>query len=125
MPWTIQLLDAPKAVCVQACGAMKLVLIRQIAGEALAVAASHGVRQFLVDNREMEPQLSTLEVHELPDMLEHMGLGRRDRAAVVYTKSAPKAEDFRFFETTAINRGFSIRLFTDLDQAITWLRSAS
>jgi hypothetical protein len=43
----------------------------------------------------------------------------------VYTKSAPKAEDFRFFETTAINRGFSIRLFTDLDQAITWLRSAS
>src|ERR1041384_3589741 len=116
MPWTIELLDVPKAVSVRACGPMKLAVIRQIARKPLAEAPSHGVHQFLVDDRDMVPQLSTLELHDLPDMLSRMGLEKRDRAAVVYTKSSPKAEDFRFLETTALNRGFSIRLFTDLDQ---------
>jgi hypothetical protein len=58
-------------------------------------------------------------------MLGRMGLGKDDRAAVVYAKASLKAEDFRFFETTARNRGFSIRLFTDMDHATSWLRQVN
>ena len=122
MPWTIQIIHMPRAVSVKATGPMKLVLVKQIAAEALAEAATHGVHQFLVDDREMVPELSTLEIHELPDTLGRMGLGKDDRAALVYTKTSPKAADFRFFENTARNRGFSIRLFSDMDAALDWLR---
>jgi len=122
VPWTIEMMDLPKAVSLKATGPMKLVLIKQIAAEALAQAAFHNVRQFLVDDREMVPELSTLEIHELPATLERMGLGKRDRAAVVYNKTSPEAMDFRFFEDTARNRGFRIRLFTDMADALKWLR---
>ena len=122
MPWTIEMMDMPKAVSVKATGPMKLVLIKQIAAEALAQAASRNVHQFLVDDREMVPELSTLEIYELPAMLERMGLGKRDRAAVVHSKTSPQAMDFRFFEDTARNRGFRIRLFTGMAEALKWLR---
>lgn len=123
MPWKIQLIDNPPAVAVEASGPMKLALVKELAAEALGEAASHELHKFLVDDREMVPDLSTLELHQLPDILERMGLGKRDRVAVVYCERSPKAEDFRFFENTAINRGFDIRLFTDLNQATDWLRS--
>lgn len=123
VPWKIQLIDNPPAVTVEAIGPMKLALVKEVAVQALAEAASRDLHKFLVDDREMVPDLSTLELYQLPDVLGRMGLGKRDRAAVVYSERAPKAEDFRFFENTAINRGFDVRLFTDLNQAVDWLRS--
>ena len=125
MPWKIQLIDNPAAVAVEASGPMKLALVMEVAAQALAEAASHELHKFLVDDREMIPDLSTLELYQLPEVLERMGFGKRDRAAVLYCERSPKAEDFRFFENTAINRGFDVRLFTDLDQAVDWLRSAA
>ena len=124
MPWTIHLLETPPAIAVKASGPMKLVLVKQIAAEALAEAAAHGVHRFLVDDREMVPLLSTLEIYELPDTLARLGLDKRDRVAVVYASTAPKAGDFSFFEDTAVNRGFDVRLFTDVNLALDWLRAA-
>ena len=122
MPWKIELIDTPPAIRVNASGPMKFVLIKQIAAEAIAEAAAHQVHRYLVDDREMIPQLSTLEIHELPDMMERMGLGKHDRVAVVYAESSPKAADFKFFEDTARNRGFDVQLFTDVNPALDWLR---
>ena len=102
---------------------MKFVLFKEVAAQALAQAANHGLHKFLVDDREMVPDLSTLELYQLPDVLERMGFGRRDRAAVLYCETSPRAEDFRFFEDTALNRGFDIRLFTEMDKALDWLRN--
>ena len=123
MPWKIELIEDPPAVAVEASGPMKLVLFKEVAAQALARAASHDLHKFLVDDREMVPELSTLELHQLPDVLERMGFAKGDRAAVLYCERSPKAEDFRFFENTALNRGFDIRLFTGMDEALNWLRS--
>ena len=123
MPWKIELIEDPPAVAVEASGPMKLVLVKEVAAQALAQAASHDLHKFLVDDREMVPELSTMELHQLPDVLEQMGFRKHDRAAVVYCLSSPRAQDFRFFEDTALNRGFDVRLFTGMDEALSWLRS--
>lgn len=123
MPWKIELIEDPPAVAVEASGPMKLVLLKEVAAQAFAQAAKHDLHKFLVDDREMVPDLSTMELHQLPEVLERLGFGKRDRAAVVYCLSSPKAQDFRFFEDTALNRGFDVRLFTGMDEALGWLRS--
>lgn len=83
MPWKIQLIDNPPAVAVEAIGPMKLALVKEVAAQALAEAASRDLHKFLVEDREMVPDLSTLELYQLPDVLERMGFRKRDRAAVL------------------------------------------
>ena len=123
MPWTIEILEDPKAVSSKLIGPMKLVVVKEVAAAALKLAAEERVNKFLDDARGMQPELTTLEIHGLPDTLGKLGLGKHDKVAIVYTESSPRAADFRFFETAALNRGYSVRLFTRLDAARRWLRS--
>ena len=102
---------------------MRLVTIKQLSGEAIAVAPPGAVRKFLSDDRHMVPQLSTVELYELPGILEDLGLRRTDRVAVVYSTSSPKRSDFEFFEDVARNRGFTVQLFTDPEKARDWLNA--
>lgn len=125
MPWKIRLIDRPPAVHVTVSGNLRLPLIKRLASEALAEAARRAVRRFLMDEREMVPDLSTLEIHQLPDILARLGLAKSDPVAIVYSETAPRAADFRFFENTALNRGFRLRLFTRIDDALEWLGRVS
>ena len=121
MTWKIRLIDDPPAVHVTVSGNLRLPHIKQFASETLAEAAQRAVRRFLMDKRDMVPQLSTLEIHDLPDTLARLGFARNDPVAIVYSETSPKAADFRFFENTALNRGFRLRLFTRIDDALEWL----
>lgn len=122
MPWTIEILDNPKAVAATLLGPMKLVVVKEVAAAAIKAAGEHRVDKYYTDERGMQPELSTVEIHGLPDVLGKMGLEKMDKVAVVYTASSPRAADFRFFETAALNRGYSVRLFTRPDAALRWLR---
>lgn len=122
MPWTIDILDDPKAVSSTLIGPMKLVVVKEVAAAALKLGAEKRVDKFLEDARGMQPELTTLEIHGLPDTFGKLGLGKLDKVAIVYTESSPQAADFRFFETAALNRGYTVRLFTRSDAALRWLR---
>jgi len=123
MPWTIEVEERDHIVRVVSDGPMRLVTIRQASAEAIASAPPDRTRKFLADERRMLPQLSTLEIFDLPGVLEDLGLRKADRVAVVYSKSSPKRSDFEFFENVARNRGFSVQLFTDPDRAREWLNA--
>ena len=122
MPWKIEILDEPKAVSARLEGPMRLVMVKEVAAAAIRAAAEHRLDKYYTDERGLQPQLSTMEIHGLPDALGAMGLGRHDKVAILYTESSPKAIDFRFFETRAQNRGYSVQLFTEPEKALRWLR---
>lgn len=122
MPWHIEIIEEPKAVSASLEGPMRLIMVKEAAAAAIRTAAEHHLDKYYTDERKLQPELSTLEIHGLPDALGAMGLGKRDKVAIVYTASSPRAMDFRFFETTALNRGYSVKLFTDPEKALRWLR---
>jgi hypothetical protein len=96
--------------------------LKQLAADAAAVAREHGATHFLIDDREMRLELDTFELYELPEAFETLGFGRRCKSAVVYDPNAPRAADFRFFQSVAYNKGFAFRLFADMGQAREWLK---
>jgi hypothetical protein len=106
---------------VQAAGERTLDNILAITHEIMAAYARHGIPKVLVDVREIEGALSTMEGFELPT--EHFQKIRDQRilqkAAIVDRKE--NEERFRFFQTVAENRGFNLRVFTDVDEATSWL----
>lgn len=121
MSWEIQIIDQPRAVRGSATGPMGLAAVKQFATELLTEAARQGLHRILIDDRDMMPQLSTLEIHGLPEILARLGLCSHDQIAIVYSGNSPKAADYRFLENTALNRGFDVRLFTRMEDALGWL----
>ncbi len=76
----------------------------------------------LLDVREATGTLSVVDIWELAAALDEVGLGRRNKIAIL---NAPK-DDFNraaFFETCSVNRGFNVHTFQDFEAALTWLAS--
>jgi hypothetical protein len=79
----------------------------------------HGCRLFLFDLREASVTGGTMALYESAapkgDIADAL---RRFRTAVVSRKLGP---DERFYETVALNRGFSLRMFDSIAEAMDWL----
>ncbi|MFP4028970.1 MAG: hypothetical protein ACLFWL_14360 [Candidatus Brocadiia bacterium] len=121
MPWEIGLINSNQIVRVINYGTMVPESFKKMAEEALSVAHKGGLHRFLVDQREMEADLSTMEVYDLAEMLHEAGYGPKDRLAHVFVPSSSDAKDFEFYATVCRNQGLMVRVFKDLDGALRWL----
>jgi len=92
--------------------------LEEYALEVAEAAKEHGCRRILNDLRKAEVRFSTTEIIEIPGFLETTGIDRSWKRAVVVSQSL---EDYRFYETTALNRGYTVKIFTDLTEARDWL----
>jgi len=83
--------------------------------QMLAMFEKHGEMSSLVDIRDMNFGMSTLQIHEFASTIQNpVGL----RIALL---SRPDDADARFFETVAYNKGVPLRLFTDYSEALAFL----
>ena len=96
---------------------------RKLTEEALECGRGNGSRRFLIDNRNLERALDTLEIDKLPDMLKEAGVTAEDRMALVYESSSPLKDTYKFFRDVAYIASFNIKIFTDIDEAVAWLKS--
>lgn len=79
----------------------------------------HGCRLFLFDMREATVTGGTLAVFESGNPKgENADILRRIRTAIVHRELGP---DERFYETVALNRDFSLRMFDTVTEAMDWL----
>jgi hypothetical protein len=80
--------------------------------------SKHDCKRFLNDLRQAQLDLSTIEIYEIPGVLEVAGIDKTWRRAIVASRDL---EDYRFFQAIAFNRGYTVRVFTELDAAKHWL----
>jgi hypothetical protein len=78
-----------------------------------------GEFEVLIDTRESEMILSTMEIHKLGVILANHPSLRRSKIGILGPMN--RVDDASFFETVAGNRGASVKAFTDFEQASTWL----
>lgn len=90
--------------------------------EAHAFARALGVNRFLVDVTEARNTDSVLDQYRFAyeDMQHSDGIDRTSRAAVLV---AVGDHSHDFIETAARNAGLAMRLFTDRDAALAYLRA--
>jgi hypothetical protein len=94
----------------------------QVVAENLAMAAETGSLLFLGDCRELPSSGSLIDIYEMGEMLDGLGVDRRMREALVVAAPAEETGTFEFFVTVTTNRGIQVRLFGDMDEATEWLR---
>ncbi len=85
----------------------------------IQAAVAHGAERVLCDERELEYALPTFSTYEAAKFIAEAA-PRVCRVAIVCNPR--DAENGAFWETVAVNRGLNVRVTTDLESAIAWVR---
>ena len=80
--------------------------------------AAQANKRLVTDFTEAELGISTIEIIGIPEMLDSMGLDDTWKRALVLSK---KIDEFELYSVLANNKGYSVRTFVDIDEALAWL----
>lgn len=94
--------------------------VKQYGMAIIEQAVAHDVRKIICDERELKYALDTLETFEAAKFIAEMA----PRLAQVAIVCAPRyLKDGMFWETVAVNRGLLVRVDTDYEASLAWVRS--
>ncbi|MBD3178231.1 hypothetical protein GF321_00740 [bacterium] len=91
--------------------------------EELLAASRNNIKGILVDFRQANAVMSTMEAYELGKRVASMPEFRTIRIVFLYRSG--KELDGMFLETVAANRGIPISIYKDRDKAMKWLSGRS
>ena len=103
-------------------GALDKETVRKYGENAAKLSLKHICKQLISDISGVQIELSTIELFELPSLMELAGIDRTWKR-VVLIGSDESGADPHFFENVALNRGYNVKVCTDFDEAINWLKS--
>jgi hypothetical protein len=88
--------------------------------DILAVRDKHGYNKALIDVREMTGGLGIVDAYKLgtKDFQEYR---RPGQLKVSIVDLEHNRERFQFIENVAVNMGLNLRIFSEVDEALTWL----
>lgn len=89
--------------------------------KAVEMSTHHQVMLFLVDCSGLQPVGSMFNIYELAAELEKIPNVRHLKGSIILPLEQQSAEELKFFETTAKNRGLYVHVFSSHDDAIKWL----
>ncbi|NTV47943.1 MAG: hypothetical protein HGB11_15805 [Chlorobiales bacterium] len=87
----------------------------------LELSQKHGVTRLLADCTHLKPGRSVLNTYEFATQLESIPGIYQLKEAMILPIMQEAAEEIRFFETAARNRGLNVRVFSSREEAIKWL----
>ncbi|MFC2027959.1 hypothetical protein ACFLU3_04665 [Chloroflexota bacterium] len=100
------------------------------ANEVMSVVSQYDCGRFLNDLRRTEPAMSTKELSSFPDELEKIMSSKKIYKTKWY-RAVVVSEDPKYFghalyyEVASRNRGHFESTFTDINEAMSWLKSVS
>lgn len=120
MEWTINYLEEQGIVHAKISGPMTWDENKQMCEEVHRCARNNNTNKYLADCREIETTLSILQMDKLPKIFREIGATGDDSIAILYNPSQGRA--YKFFQSVSKIANFNLRLFTDEDEAMEWLR---
>ncbi len=125
MTHTISYDPQTRVIEMTASGVVDLNELHTLLDELLHLSAEKNTRLFLSNYLDIKRQFTLLELFDVPDYIaktsEELGLHAVTLKRAVVMRMTP--EDQRFFENINFNRGHNAKIFTDLDDARSWLLS--
>jgi len=90
---------------------------------ALALAKQTGTTRHLIDSSELIFAASLADLYLFPaSRYESEQVDRRSRIAILSPRDEKAREATHFYQVACVNRGWSVQMFADRQEAIGWLR---
>ncbi len=121
MPSAIDYEPQIDVITITLSGRFTLDRLKAITREVLARARENPTRRFLVDSSRLEETMPVTDIISMIADYRIAGVDHSIRIAGIEPSLAKLHDDFRFFETACLNRGFNVRLFPSRFEALRWL----
>jgi hypothetical protein len=124
MPYTITHLEEKNILEAIYRGRVKPTEVMTAITKLLFLAKKHKTNLFLIDCLELiDDKALVFENYKLGVDLTKITqkIPEQVKDAIILPRSPQAADNIRFFETVAINRGLNIRLFKNREDALEWL----
>jgi hypothetical protein len=118
MAWEHKFLADLEILSVDVTGRVDRDLWEQQVSDSVREAVTASCFKFLVDYRRAEMKLHLIDLYERPAVYMESGMPRWARIALMLPSAG---RDPEFIETVTANHGYSVRVFTDTEEAIGWL----
>jgi len=119
MPVNIKVIRPKDFIKTTVTGVLDFAVSKQALLDIASQIEQPGEYEILVDTREAEPALSMIDIFQLGEALAAHPSLRRSKIA--FLKSKKDSQQAEFLETITANRGVRAQVFTDFEEAVTWL----
>lgn len=75
----------------------------------------------LTDLREITLTPSILNVYDMINMFEKMGIDKNTSEALIMPENKFAADNIKFYETACQNKGYNVKIFYTKEEALKWL----
>lgn len=121
MNWQMRYDENEQIIFIETNGVLEITSANYMRAEGAALIKEHKCMRLLLDHSGIvRDALSTMDIYDLPRRYEEMGLTRQIKMALVIPREF--VENLRFYETVCRNNGYSVQLFSDRNEALSWLK---
>ncbi|MBN1779788.1 STAS/SEC14 domain-containing protein [bacterium] len=94
-------------------------------GEVVTLAKEKKSLAILTEFTAVIMNVSLIDVFKLTELYEQVGMDHHSKIAVLVSAADLNMEELQFYETVCFNRAWNIRIFTERDEAIEWLKPSA
>ena len=99
-------------------GAFSLSTLKELAADVSKLIEKHGCNRIMNDMRHAKLTKGTIDIYQMPQAANQAGVTVQCKRALVVSE---QSSDFYFLETVFVNQGHTVKLFTDINEALHWL----
>jgi len=122
MAYDLRIESKDDVLWVKATGTRSFQTILAMSQDIVAACVEKALKKALIDVLDLEGRLGASDAFEIPDKYFPK---IRNRSVITHCALVDLKEfeqSYRFFENVAVNRGFMLRIFSDTDEAVAWLK---
>lgn len=121
MGWKIESMQDAGIILTTVSGVVTIDEIKKIADEVFKEAARRNITRLISDYRNASLNVSTADIHDLPETLKKLGRTSDIKSAIIYSVNSSNKSDYDFFDTRCFNSMLNAKIFADYDAAYEWL----
>lgn len=99
-------------------GAFSLSILKELAADVAKIIEKYGCERILNDMRLAKLAQGVFDIYDMPKVARNAGVEINCKRALVVRD---QSSGFDFLETVFINQGHRVKLFTDIEEAKSWL----
>ena len=122
MSWHIEHSKRDKLLLVTATGPVSTEDVQAQATQGIEIIKREQLQAVLADYSSAVLEMPIMEIYKMPDMFETLGLPKQTRMAILLPSDPVNMHKYTFFDDTATNRGYQVKLFWEESHAIDWAK---
>jgi len=118
MPYKINYQIEGDYISIRVEGDFALSTLKDLAVDVARHIEKHGCNRILNDMRQAKLTKGTIDIYNMPKTASTSGINNYCKRALVVSE---QSSDFHFLETVFLNQGHNVKMFTDIEEAMSWL----